>query len=206
MHWYQWFALAALAVCMISFAYHFFRLIKLGRPKDYSARAGSTTGGIVYSFTTGMNPRNKESAFLHLPTYTAGVIFHIATFLAIVLFFLPLSGLEAGRSIRLILSPIAFAGAMAGFGILIKRHTDKKLRLLSSPDDYISNLLVTFFQLLTGLVLLNNELYPAYMIVSALLLLYMPVGKLKHAIYFFAARYHLGLFYGWRNVWPMKKL
>ena len=33
----------------------------------------------------------------------------------------------------------------------------------------------------------------------------MTVGKLKHVVYFFAARYHLGFFYGWRNVWPPHK-
>ncbi len=205
MHWYEWFALAALAICLISFAHHFFRLLKLGKPRDYSARAGSTTRGIVYSFTAGMNPRNKESAFLHLPTYTAGVIFHVATFLSIVMFFLLLSGLECSRLICILLTLAAFSGAATGVGIFIKRLTDNKLRRLSNPDDYISNMLVTLFQLFTGLVLLNNGLYPAYMIVAGLLFIYMPAGKLKHAIYFFAARYHLGLFYGWRNVWPMKK-
>ncbi len=206
MHWYEWFALAALAFCLINFSRHFFRLMKLGKPRDYSARAGSTTGGIVYSFTAGMNPRNKESAFLHLPTYTAGLIFHVAAFLAIVLFFLLLSGLEFNRPIRIIFYLTAFSGAVSGFGILAKRLTDRKLRLLSNPDDYISNILVTLFQLFTGLVLLNKWFYAAYMIVAGLLFLYMPAGKLKHAMYFFAARYHLGLFYGWRNVWPMKKL
>jgi hypothetical protein len=30
----------------------------------------------------------------------------------------------------------------------------------------------------------------------------MPLGKLRHVVYYFAARYHLGFFYGWRNVWP----
>jgi hypothetical protein len=41
-----------------------------------------------------------------------------------------------------------------------------------------------------------------YFIAISLLFLYFPLGKLKHAIYFFAARYQLGFFYGWRGVWP----
>ena len=44
-----------------------------------------------------------------------------------------------------------------------------------------------------------------YYIITTILLLYMPVGKLKHLVYYFSARYHLGFFYGWRNVWPQKK-
>jgi hypothetical protein len=82
----------------------------------------------------------------------------------------------------------------------------KGLRDLSAPDDYISNLLVTFFQFMTGFVIARHQLYPVYFLLSSLLLLYFPLGKLKHAIYFFAARYHLGFFYGWRGIWPQEKI
>lgn len=205
MHWYQWTALVALAICLVVFAFHFFRLIRLGKPKDFSKKSGSTSAGIIYSFTSAMDPRNKESAFLHLPTYTAGIIYHVATFLSLLIFVLLLVNIHPTGFVQLAGALIAFAGSLAGLGILGKRLADKKLRFLSNPDDYISNLLVTIFQLFTGLVLLLPSWGPAYMIMAALMFLYMPVGKLKHIIYFFAARYHLGLFYGWRNVWPLKK-
>lgn len=205
MYWYHWFAIAALAVCLSAFSFHLLRLIRLGKPRDYSARAGNTTSAIVYSFTAAMSPKNKESAFLHLPTYTAGIIFHIATFISIAVFFLLLFNVSPGSLLSMLIMITAFSGAACGLLILAKRFLDKKLRMLSNPDDYLSNMLVTLFQLFTGLVILIPDMYPAYMIVSGLLLLYIPVGKLKHAIYFFAARYHLGFFYGWRNVWPPKK-
>jgi len=204
MHWYQWIALIAAAICLAGFSYHFARLIRLGKPKDYAHPSGKPASGIAYSFTAGMNPVNKESAFLHLPTYAAGIIFHLASFAALVLFFVLLAGLTPGPGTSMMLAFVAFAGAMAGIAMLIKRMTDKKLKILSSPEDYLSNALVTLFQLMTGLVLLSESVYPAYLLVSAALFLYMPFGKLKHAIYFFAARYHLGLFYGRRNVWPPK--
>ncbi len=204
MHWYQWIALIAAAICLAGFSYHFARLIRLGKPMDYAQPSGKPASGIVYSFTAGMNPVNKESAFLHLPTYAAGIIFHLASFAALVLFFVLLAGLTPGPGTSMVLAVVAFAGAMAGIAMLIKRMTDKKLKILSSPEDYLSNALVTLFQLMTGLVLLSESVYPAYLLVSAALFLYMPFGKLKHAIYFFAARYHLGLFYGRRNVWPPK--
>ncbi len=205
MHWYHWIALGALVICLLAFSRHFFRLIRLGKPVDYSRKAGNVTGGIVYSFTSGMDPRNKESAFLHLPTYAAGIVFHLATFLALLIFVLMLAGGQLGNTPGLIASLICFSGALAGLVMLGKRMTNPKLRRLSNPDDYLSNLLVTFFQLFAGLSLWWQPMVPAYMILAAVMFLYMPVGKLKHAIYFFAARYHLGLFYGWRNVWPVKK-
>ncbi len=205
MYWFEWIALGALVICLAGLAYHVIRLIRLGIRDDYSARAGSPAAGVAYSFTGGMDPRNKESAYLNLPTYASGVIFHIAVFAAIVLFFLFLAGVNPGQSARLILTVVAFSGAATGIGMLVKRMTDKKLRYLSNADDYISLLLVIIFLILAGFTLLFPVVYPAFMLVSALLLLYMPLGKLRHAVYFFAARIHLGRFYGWRNVWPPRK-
>jgi hypothetical protein len=202
MSWIYWVLFAAVAICFVSFAYHFIRLVRLGKPRDLSRKAGNTGTAIVYSFTSAMSPKNKESAFLHLPTYTAGIVYHIATFLSLAAFVLILLEVHLAQTLLILFIITAFAGSISGLAILIKRMADKKLRKLSNPDDYISNLLVTLFQVMTGLALLFNGLYPIYILFAALLFLYMPIGKLKHIIYFFAARYHLGFFYGWRNVWP----
>ena len=73
------------------------------------------------------------------------------------------------------------------------------------PDDFISTSLVTLFLLMTTLNLILptvSAVNTIYYICSILLLLYLPLGKLRHVVYYFAARYHLGFFYGWRNVWP----
>jgi len=206
MYWFEWIALGALLICLSGLAYHMIRLIRLGVQDDYSARAGSPVAGVFYSFTGGMDPRHKESAYLNLPTYVSGVIFHIAVFVTIVLFFLFLTGVNPGQSASLILSVVAFSGAVTGAGMLIKRLRDPKLRYLSNADDFISLLLVIVFLILAGLTLLIPAAYPVFMLASSLLLLYMPLGKLRHAVYFFAARIHLGRFYGWRNVWPPRKV
>jgi nitrate reductase gamma subunit len=87
----------------------------------------------------------------------------------------------------------------------MKRMAKQQMRALSNPDDYISNLLVTVFQFVTALVLIDGSIIPSYFILASVLLLYVPLSKLKHTIYFFAARYHLGYFFGWRNVWPPKQ-
>ncbi len=202
MFWYQWFALASLAICTGVFAFYFFRLIRLGKPRDHAVHSGSTFSGILYSFTTGMDPRKKESAFLHLPTYSAGIILHIATFASLLLFVLLFVRPEWVAPFGVLLAIVCFTGAVSGLVLLVKRMMDKRLRVISGADDYLSGLLVVVFLIFTALVLLLPEVYAAYMLVSGLLFLYMPVGKLKHAVYFFAARYHLGWFYGSRNVWP----
>jgi hypothetical protein len=204
MNWTYWFALSAFVICNIACIFHFFRLVGLGQPTDYSHKKGSILPAVKYAFTGAMNPARKESAFLHLPTYTAGMLYHLGTFMALILFVLMLFGIEPGDSLSMILAVFIMVTAISGGAILLKRILKKELIALSHPDDFISNILVTLFQLITVLMLINPSFIPAYFITTGILLLYMPIGKLKHTVYFFSARYHLGFFYGWRGVWPPK--
>jgi len=204
--WYHYFALAGLLVCLITFVFHFLKLIRLGFPEDFSNKIGDTKASIVYSFTGALNPAKKESAYLHLPTYTAGLFYHFGTFLTAFIFFSTLLGVfYNGFIIKWAFIIFLCLSALCGIGILIKRISLKKIRSFSTIDDYVSNALVTLFQIMTALLLLSDKFSPLYFICSGILLIYMPVGKLKHALYFFAARYQLGLFYGWRGVWPIRR-
>jgi hypothetical protein len=201
---YRIISLLAFLVCLISLAYHLFRLIRLGSPKDYSVQRGNLKSAIAYSFIGAMNPLKKESAYLHLPTYTAGILYHTGTFISIVVFFLLLLHYSFTYTIQWILVCILIASSVSGLGIFLKRIRLKKLRSLSNPDDYISNVLVTTFQLFTLITIIDGAFAPFYFICAGVLFLYLPLGKLKHSLYFFAARYHLGFFYGWRGIWPEK--
>ncbi len=218
MAWYQWFAWSALGICLLACLFQLIRLIRLGKPVDYARPAGKTTPAVAYAFTGAMSPGKKESAYLHLPTYTAGLLYHTGTFLAFFFFFLiAFNWIPKGWPAWLLIAYLSLTTA-AGTGILVKRMLKKELGSLSNPDDYISNILVTLFQLLTLIYLFTHifiqsyrpTVLPsyhltvtiAYHLSFALLMLYVPVGKLRHMVYFFAARYHLGMFFGWRGVWP----
>lgn len=206
MTWYLWIALIALLVCLLSCIIHFYRIISLGNPPEYARRSGHIGKAVRYSFTGAMSPKVKESAYLHMPTYLAGILYHIGTFLAIALFFLLLFRLSLPEWISWPLIAIFVLSGLSGLGVLIKRMMKQELRALSNPDDYIANILVTAFQLGSAAVLYDPSFIPAYFIIVSALMLYFPLGKLKHAVYFFAARYHLGYFYGWRDVWPPKTI
>ncbi|MBP6872029.1 MAG: hypothetical protein KBC43_08480 [Bacteroidales bacterium] len=216
--WFQWMALFALGICLSVLTFHLIRLIRQGSPQDYSKPAGSISRGVRYAFTGAMSPARKASAYLHLPTYTAGLIYHSGTFLSFFLFFFIITGnFPEGWLALLIVSFLAIS-ALCGIGIFIKRMVKQELMSLSNPDDFISNLLVTIFQVFTVIILLcNTNLISEgttvqlpgcptaqliYFLHFTLLMLYVPVGKLRHLLYFFAARYHLGFFYGRRGVWP----
>lgn len=205
MHWYYWLALAALAICLGSLLFHTIRLIKLGKPKDFSTPLGKPSSAIPYSFIGAMSPTKKESAFLYLPTYTAGIFYHIGTFLSIFIFLIMLFQIQITGWLAWGIFGFLIVSGLSGLGILIKRMSKKQMRTLSNPDDYISNFLVTVFQFVTALVMIYPVQIPIYFITASILLLYIPLSKLKHTIYFFAARYHLGYFFGWRNVWPPKQ-
>ncbi|OQA92641.1 MAG: hypothetical protein BWY27_00252 [Bacteroidetes bacterium ADurb.Bin234] len=209
MYWYHWTTILALSICISVLFWHFIRLISLGKPKDYSRKSGSITKGVVYSSTKAMVD-HKESAYLHIPTYFAGMVYHIGTFVSLFLYVFFLLNILLQISLPPWLVWILVAGllvsSICGFSLFIKRLLLKPMRNLSNLDDYLSNFLVSLFQLFTLLNLLySNNIEAIYYIIASLMLLYMTVGKLKHMVYFFAARYHLGFFYGWRNVWPPHK-
>jgi len=217
---------AAMLFCLFMCALFFLRLIKLGAPKDLSEKSGNVTAGIVYSNTVAMLPLQKESAYKHLPTFTAGVIFHLGTFTAYFIFLILFFDAvwEFFFQYVWLSSLIAlclWVSVSCGIGLIIKRIVSKKLRPISNVDDYLSVILVTLFQLTTALLFtvfsfhdsfhtffsskVHEGLIMAYYIASTLLFLYLPAGKLRHLVYYFAARFHLGFFYGRRGTWPPKK-
>ncbi len=204
MNSYMWFSLFAFTVCLVSCLYHFIRLIRLGKPQDFSKPLGEVGPAVKYAYTKAMNPRKKESAFLHLPTYTAGILYHLGTFLSLFLFVLFMFKIEPHGVPRWVIIGFLLLSGISGLAILVKRIIKQELKTLSNPDDYISNILVTAVQLMTAISLYNPRFFPWYFILVSLLFLYLPLGKLRHTVYFFAARYHLGFFYGWRGVWPPK--
>jgi hypothetical protein len=205
MEWFRILALISAAVCLTALLSHFIRIVRAGKPVDYALRAGDTTRGIIYSISGAMSPTKKESAYLHLPTYTAGIIYHLGTFLSLLLFIILLAGFTPSGTLSLVISLLLAVSTLAGLMILVKRFLNNELRSLSNPDDYISNLLVTLFHLMTIAALNFEGARVFYFLEASLLMLYLPVGKLRHTIYFFAARYHLGYFFGYRGTWPPVK-
>ena len=206
MQWYQYVSLGAFVVCFLALLGHFLRLLKHGNPKDLSEKSGNIPKAEVYAYTTAMLPNQKESAYMHIPSYASGILFHCSTFvcfLLFVIFFFVQPDLFPA-TLTWILVAIVFVGGICGFGLFLKRFFSRKLRGLSHVDDFLSNAITTLFQLATVTFLLSHYFAVFYYIVVSLLFLYMPVGKLRHVVYFFAARWHLGFFYGWRNSWPPK--
>lgn len=201
----HWILLAGFGVFFSSALFHFFRVIRHANTEDLSQAKGSILRGVVYSLTGAMSPLNKETAYLHLPTYTAGIFYHLGSFLSFVWLLIHLSRLTFPTIISRISFYLLIAASLCGLTILVKRMVSGKLRHLSTPDDYFSNVLVTGFQMLSAIALVRSSFISYSFLYAGILFLYIPVGKLRHVIYFTLSRFYLGLFYGKRGVWPPKR-
>jgi nitrate reductase gamma subunit len=104
-----------------------------------------------------------------------------------------------------VITAAAIAALIAFLGLLIRRLRDPVVRFLSGWDDYFS-WAVTVLPLATGLFVwvvpgLGYETQLAVHILSAeLLLLWLPFGKLFHAVTFLPARAMTGATYGQRGL------
>ena len=201
----RWILLASFAVFAAAAACYCLKVIFSPRTGDPAESRGDIARAVAYSFTGAMSPLKKESARRHAPTYAFGLLLHggvaVAAFWVVIFFF----GVRVPLVVATLSVSVLAVTSLSGVILLLKRITRRKLRYFSTPDDYFSNILVVGFQALALATLINVELIPALMIYASALLLYIPLGKLRHAIYFPLARVYLGLFFGKRGVWGSRK-
>lgn len=171
--------------------------------------AGSAWRGVLYAFGPGMAPTAKESTRTHPAVWALGVSYHLGVFTS---FAVLLGTLLAAGSGNGTLPPPARAaglaltalGVIGGVSLLVRRAREATLRALSVPDDWLANLLTTGFVALAGAILLAPAAEPLLLAWAMLLFLYMPLGKIRHCLFFFVSRYHLGRHYGRRGTFPLR--
>jgi hypothetical protein len=105
------------------------------------------------------------------------------------------------RQVALVLTAL---GAIGGASLLVRRASGPMLRPISIPDDYLANLLTTAFIALAGLRLLAGSLERALLVGAMMLFIYIPLGKIRHCLFFFPARWNLGRHYGRRGTFPLR--
>jgi len=171
-------------------------------PTDKSPTKGNISHGIMYAFTTGMMPWVKESTRIHMIAYLRGIGFHIGIFTAIGAVILsPLWGFIPAW-VRLLLGIVLGIGAILGAAGGVMRIAEHNLRGLSLPDDHFAVWLTTLFIAVAGLGVLNEAFVIPMYIVAAITFTYVPLGKIRHCLYFFFSRTFFGKFFGRRAVFP----
>lgn len=199
---FQLLALAGLAAGLFGIYLRYAETKRRALPIDKSPVKGNIPHGIAYAFTTGMMPWAKESTRIHLIAYLRGIGFHIGIFAAIGTVILsPLWGFLPpllSSTLFWVLIPGALLGAAGG----LMRLAEHNLRGLSLPDDHFAVWLTTLFIAVTGLGLVFEAFVVPMYIVSALTFAYIPLGKIRHCLYFFFSRTFFGKFFGRRAVFP----
>jgi hypothetical protein len=174
----------------------------MNRPfkEDLARERGNAWRGILFAFTLGMAPWEKESTRIHWIAYLRGIFFHIGIFMAIgVLIASPWLDKLPGILIWLALA-VTGLGAVFGFAGIFMRLAGPNERALSLPDDYASVLLSSLFITLAFTALLWKPILPIFYLVTGILGAYVPLGKIRHCVYFFYSKFFFGLGFGKRGV------
>ena len=199
---FQLLALAGLVVGLLGIYLRFRETKRRPLPADNSSIKGDLSRGIRYAFTTGMMPWAKESTRIHMIAYLRGIGFHIGIFTAIgAVIISPLWG-TLPSFLSGILFWVLIIGAILGAAGGIMRIMEHNLRSLSLPDDHFAVWLTTLFIAMAGLALINEAFMVPMYIVSAITFAYIPLGKIRHCLYFFFSRIFFGKFFGRRAVFP----
>jgi nitrate reductase gamma subunit len=192
----------ALAWVVLAMARLYAKAKSFGQRTLFAKPAGDPAAGARYAFTWAMAPWAKESVMQHLPSYLAGIAFHAGVFTALALLLLTLAGLGLPAALLAPVRILTLVGAAGGFSLLFKRMYTPQLRGLSVPDDFLANFLSSMFVLLAFDWTFRPAVERLWLGEAAVLLVYAPLGKIRHCLFFFMTRYHLGAFFGRRGTFP----
>ena len=199
---FQLLALAGLAAGLYGIYLRYAETKRRALPSDRSPIKGNISHGITYAFTTGMLPWAKESTRIHTIAYLRGIGFHVGIFTATGAVILsPFRGYLPPLLSWILFSVLAL-GAILGAAGGVVRIVEHNLRGLSLPDDHFAVWLTTLFIAITGLAVVREAFVIPMYVVSAVTFVYVPLGKIRHCLYFFFSRNFFGKFFGRRAVFP----
>ncbi len=193
-------ALLALVFSVGAFSLRWAQMTRLPLAQDKSTPKGADGRGLLYAFTLGMAPWAKESTRLHTVAYLRGIAFHIGVFAGLAaLLASPWFDLIP-TPIRLVFAVLTGAGSVMGAAGGVLRMLEGHLRAISTADDHAAVWLVTLFLTAMTLALWSNAFSPAMYLIAAVMLVYAPLGKIRHCIYFYFGRLFFGLHIGRRGI------
>lgn len=206
----------ALLVFIGGMVYRLVAVLGLGWSKDRVPSRGSKAGGMVRSFLKGILfwpfiPWVKRTFSRNPIIYLAGGLFHLGLFVVI---FLGTAHMLVWKSLlgfgwpTLPLPIVDWLAAVAIIAMIIllaNRIINPVLRLISGPAEYLAWLFV-FLPMVSGYVL-THHLWFAYETAFTLhmwsvdwLLVYIPLSRISHFMFYFISRAIHGQEFGKRGV------
>ena len=193
---------ASVLFCITVLTIIVLRTFALGKKPTYAHPRGSRFYGIIYAFTQGMLPWEKETAARHIWTYTGGILYHISILIAFLFLITLLLHISLHAVFLQAMRILLFLGLVSGLALLIKRTIKPHMRSLSCGDDYLANILVDLLLLSALATTFNVNAYFIFSIIAIIIFVYIPFGKIRHCVFFFYSRILFGEFFGKRGVLP----
>ena len=200
--------LAALTFMVVVYLLRIRWLLKFSAANENTPARGNERAGIAYAMVNIAMPWSMESARKHWFKYVEFVLFHMGVAVAIaVTFILPyVPALIAAPATVVVIQTVLALAFLAGVSRFVKRCVLPELRVISSPDDYFSLLLLNLY-LLTAFFAAPNQSHwtlIAFFGLTAFFLMYVPFSKISHYLYYPFQKYYLGKHFGHRGVYPVQ--
>lgn len=204
--------IVALFFLVTVYAFRILWIVRLEPTRERTQPAGSKREGIAYSLLNISMPRSMEALRKKPGFYIQFVIFHFGVAAAIAAtFIIPYRPeLFQTKAVVLVFQIIIGAAFVVGLVRLRRRLRNPAVRLISTPDDYFSLILMILY--FAAAVLAVPSRFPAaewplilFFGLTAFFLVYVPFSKISHYLYYPFARYVLGKTLGHRGVYPIKE-
>ena len=207
---------AALLFFVGGMVYRLVTVIALGWSKDRVPVKGSKAAGVVKSFLKGILiwpfiPWVKNTFNRNPIIYVGGGLFHLGLFVVVLLgaphmlVFKSLLGFGWSTLALPIVDWLAAAAIAAMIVLLVNRASHPVLKLISGPAEYMA-WLVVFLPMVTGYMMTHHlwlpyeALYSLHMLAVDFLLIWIPLSRISHFMFYFISRAIHGQEFGKRGV------
>lgn len=209
---------AALLIFIAGMVYRLARVVALGWAPDRVKSKGSKLGGAAVSFLKGILiwpfvPWVKNTFNRNPLIYIAGGLFHLGLFVVV---FLGAAHMLVWKSLLgfgwptlplPIVDWLAVVAIAAMIVLFINRLVHPVLKLISGPAEWL-NLLFVFLPMISGYILTHHlffryeTAYSLHMLAVDWLLIWIPLSRISHFMFYFFAKAIHGAQFGKRAVAP----
>lgn len=208
----------AVLVFVVGMIYRLVRVLVIGWNRDRVPPQGSKAVGTIKSYLKAFlilpfYPWVKNTFTRNPIIYLAGGLFHLGLFVVIflgtahMLVWKSLLGFGWPTLSLPIVDWMAAISIVALLVLLVNRLINPVLKLISGPAEYLNWLLV-FLPMVTGYIMAHHlwfryeVLFSLHMLAVDVLLIWIPISRISHFVFYFFSRTIHGVEFGKRAVSP----